>query len=115
MLPGINRNQKHGGTGVWHIPKYGTEASQREALRLERASLWACFHLAQGLGGFASLFGWRHSPMKRGAHPMGSRSQTEVSRILVCDIHRLPCEKRQKHLEKIQPTEVSRNNNNRNF
>lgn len=53
--------------------------------------------------------------MKRGAHPMGSRSQTEVSRILVCDIHRLPCEKRQKHLERIQPTEVSRNNNNRNF
>lgn len=43
---------------------------------------------------------------------MGSRSQTEVSRILVSDIHRLPYEKRQKHLENIQPTEVSRNNNN---
>lgn len=34
---------------------------------------------------------------------MGNRSQTEVSRILVCDINRLLCEKRQKHLEEIQP------------
>lgn len=64
MLPGINRNQKHGGTGVWHIPKHGTEASQKEALWLQCASLWACSHLAQGLGGFFFSFWLEAFPHK---------------------------------------------------
>lgn len=107
MLPGINRNQKRGGTEVWHVPKQRTEASQREAMRLEGASLWACLQLARGLGFCSSLLGLRHSPIKRGARPTGTSSQTKVSRILARDINRLLCEKRQTHLEKIQPSEVS--------
>lgn len=45
---------------------------------------------------------------------MGNRSQSEVSRILVCNINRLLCEKHQERLEKIQPAEVSKTTN-RNF
>lgn len=116
MLLGINRNQKQGGTEVWHVPKPRTEASQREATRLESASPWACFQLAQGLGFFfPSLSGLRRSPIKRRACSLGNRSQSEVSRIPVCDINRLLCEKHQEGLEKIQPAEVSKTTNNRNF
>lgn len=72
MLLGINRNQKHGGTEVWHVPKHRTEASQREAMRLESASLWACFQLAQGLFFFLSF--WLEAfPHKEKSLPNGKQ------------------------------------------